>query len=1240
MKLKLLPFYFLLLFLFLSCATYAPQYRYAETFTYPSEKTVEKTFYLVGDAGKSPMGGMSKGLTVFKNFISNKNTEGTFTIFLGDNIYPDGLPPKSSADWDRASYMLDAHIKSTADFKGTLYFIPGNHDWYSDGLEGLDREQEYLEKKFGGEQVFQPTDGCPIESVEVSPAIQLIMIDTQWYLEDWNLHPTMNENCDIKSREKFFIELELELEKNKNKSVVLAMHHPMYTNGTHGGFFGAEKHLFPTQKNIPLPGLASLVAQIRAQGGVSVQDRYNELSNKFMNKLAAISREHGNLVYASGHEHTLQHVEEGGLVQILSGSGAKDGFAALGKNGLFSYGGQGFAVYDIFTDGSTYVRYYGADENLQPKLLFEKQVFKEREAFNVASLPVSFPKTVQTPIYKQDSINEALFFKTIWGRKYKEAFATPITAKVGNLDSLYGGLTVVRESNTNDYRNLVLQDKAGNLYNMRALQKQALKVVNKRITLNNENPENQDIDDPQNSDFIAPETYGSEFYTASHPYASLAIPTLADSINIFHNKPNLFYIPKQKSLKNFNVDYGNELYYISVAPSENNEGDRIFRYARDIETTDDILLKLRKANNVKIDEETYIKTRLFDMLIGDWDREPDHWRWALYHTKGNDSVYVPIARNRDDAFASLDGDILDVARSIFGSSNQRHIYTENLNDFEWFNAEGMILDRALLQLSSQEQWKFIAEKIQSELTDEVIEIAFENIPQEVNGEALDEVIAILKARRDNLSSIATSYYQYLNKLRTIKGTNNRNFFEINRLPDNTTVLKEYDYSDGVKGKLEKEITYYEDKTKQLWIFGLDGDDGFEVKGEGKSHTLVRLIGGHGNDSYTLENGHRLRVYDHKSMPNVVNNTDGAVVRLTDLYTLNTYDFRKQVSSESSFVASSGYNPDDGARLGLQYIREINGFSRNPFSKQHRFNIGYYSYTSSFDLAYQGEIANLYKTLNLSFGGRVTSPNFIHNYFGYGNETSNLQDDFGYDANRVEIQTFSGNIGLLRNSYFGSFFKLQTRWEAIKVNSPITGLQNPKNTAVNDDTNFYGTLEGIYNYRSFDDPRNPARGMLFDLNAGVTDNLGDIERFFGFVNTRIGFYNSLVPNEKLVLKTNVQSQFNFGNRFDFHQAVYLGGDNGLRGFRRERFAGKSSLVGSADVRYSFNEFKIELFPIQIGVYAGTDLGRVWTPSGNSERWHNSYGAGFWLHGRGGFSATTSLFHSSEDTRLVFGLNFGF
>jgi len=170
--------------------------------------------------------------------------------------------------------------------------------------------------------------------------------------------------------------------------------------------------------------------------------------------------------------------------------------------------------------------------------------------------------------------------------------------------------------------------------------------------------------------------------------------------------------------------------------------------------------------------------------------------------------------------------------------------------------------------------------------------------------------------------------------------------------------------------------------------------------------------------------------------------------------------------------------------------------------------------------------------------------------------------------------------------------------------------------------------------------NPARAMVFDLNVGLTDNLMDVDRIFGYLKSRVIFYNALTKDEKLVLKTNVQGQFNFGKLFEFYQGVQLGGNNGLRGFREERFTGKSSLVGSADIRYSLKQFNIRLIPVQIGFYGGLDLGRVWIPSRESEQWHDSRGGGLWINSQGGLNTTLSVFNSEEGTRLNFGVGFNF
>jgi hypothetical protein len=1225
-----------------SCSTYEAQFRDPDLDpVYPSEKTVERTFYLIGDAGLSPIDGMSDALIAFQNLIKEENTENDFAVFLGDNIYPDGMPIEGSPVRPFAENHINAQVNAVKEFKGETIFIPGNHDWYNGGLSGLLREENYL-KKISDKDLLKPSGGCPLESIEVSENIQLIVVDTQWYLEDWNKDPAFNEYCEIKSREKLFIEIEVELQKYQDKTIVFAMHHPMFSNGTHGGYYALKKHLYPLQKKIPMPVLASLVAQIRSQGGVSVQDRYNELYNRLMNRLAVLVQNNDRLVFASGHEHTMHHIEKDGLIQIQTGNGAKSSFATIGEFGDFSYGGQGFAVMDVFEDGSSWVRYYGVGPEFQPNLLFQKEILPPRKQYDVTKLsfiPYS-ERTKSAAIYTPDSIRETLYFKTIWGAKYKDVYATPVTANIGRLDSIFGGVRVIGESRSENYKSLRLRDDQGNEYRMRALKKNALDYQTKL-----EAPANaKEVNPTQNNEIIEevsiPETFGSNFYTASHPYAIMAVPDLAEAIDIFYTTPRLFYVPKQKRLGNYNEDFGDALYYISIEPNQESEGLSTFEYPDDVETTDDILIKLRRRGDITVDEANYIKSRLFDMLIGDWDRESDHWRWAEYFNRDSLNVYAPIPKNRDDAFSNFEGNILDVATSIFGSNNQRHLYTEDIRDIEFFNKEGIILDRALIKEAGRGQWLYLAREIQRRLNDVVIDSAFTKVPETVRDESLQEIITTLKQRRENLVDIADRYYTYLAKQQTIEGSNFNDYFEITRLPDGQTNVKVYP---NFKAKLSTPLidrTFRAIDTDEIWIFGLDGQDTFEIKGEGTHPIYVRIVGGQGKDTFKLINGRNAKVYDHESRENIVEIHNSGSLRFTDVYDLNTYDYRKQINRVNGYAASLGYNPDDGVIPGFQYTYRVNSYQRNPFSQRHVARGSYYFDTSSFDVEYSGEFANIKNDLNLSFGAYFTSPNYTENYFGYGNETKNPEETLGFDFNRVEIQTVSANAGLLRNSNFGSFYKVQVKFDAVTVGTPLRSMINPAASVVENETDYFGTVEGIYNYRSFDNARNPSRGMMFDLNLGLTDNLKDTDRIFGFLNTRLGFYNSLIKNRKLVLKTNVRGQFNFENKFEFYQGVKLGADTGLRGFRNERFTGKSSLVGSADLRFSFDEFKIELIPVQLGLYVGGDVGKVWVPTFASNKWHSDVGGGLWVNGSGDLQGTFSAFHSSEGTRYSFGFGFSF
>ncbi|MCH2490740.1 MAG: phosphoesterase [Flavobacteriales bacterium] len=1214
---------FIVSILLLSCATYQPQYRSntANTNNLPA-KEIDKSFVLMGDAGFSSESS-TIAITALDNFLAKNGTKDHQVLFLGNSFYPAGLPKKSDPNHAKAIANFQPQLDAVKNFEGKVYVLPGNLDWKA-SVDGLEREEDLLKAALDQEDILEPNNGCPLKLIEIGDTIALLLIDTQWYIENWDDHPQMNDKCEIKTREKFLIEIEGELKKNKDRTMVVAMHHPLLTNGKYGGRYTFKNQL------LPVPGLATLITQVRSQGAISKQDRYNERYHELMQRLNVLAKDHNRLVFASGHDRSLQYIEDANTKQIVSGAGGDKTAAALGSFGEFSFGGPGFAVLNVYTDGSSAVGFYKAETDGSSTLLFSKEIIEGEREYDLSTLPNSFPATKKAAVYDQDRVERTGFFKTVWGDHYRKIYGTEVTAKVVMLDTLYGGLTVERAGGGHQTRSLRLKGKEGRDYNMRALKKSAVQFLQTVIIKDKEIE-----DDFKNT---IPEDLILDFYTAAHPYGAFTIPKLADAAKVFHTNPKLYYVPKQKALGKFNEEYGDELYMIVERPDEEYDG-AIFNYADDIESTDDILEKVRSDEENVIDEKTYIRARVFDMLIGDWDRHNDQWRWAEFKNQDGKDVFVPIPRDRDQVYANFDGGILDVARTLFSSSRQFQVYGAELEHTKWFNAAGIKLDRALIENYGKDEWIAQASFIQQNVTDAVIENAFKDMPIEAQDETAADIKAKLKGRRDNLVKVATEYYEYLSKLQTITGTDKDDHFDIERLPNGETHIKVFRIKDGKKADVLIDRTFSSDETREIWVYGLDDDDVFEVRGKGDRPVFIRIIGGQNNDTYNISNGRKIKVYDHKSKEKTINEKGGAAFRLTDNYDFNTYDYTKLIRTNNLLLPAIGFNPDDGFKVGLSDVYTINGFQRNPFTQQHRFALGYYFATQSFDASYEGEFANIFGDWNFIVGGHFRNPNFSENFFGFGNETVNLEaesDDFDLDFNRVRIGSYGVHLGIQQDTPYGSFFRFTANFEGIEVEDTDGRFISIVRPIELDERKYFVTAEATYAYESYDNKVNPSRGMNFDLTIGGTQNIENTDRTFTYIKPYFGLYNSLSKNRKWVLKTVAQGQVNIGDDFEFYQAAQLGSDTGLRGFRDERFTGRSAAVGSVDLRYSFDRFRTGLTPVQIGIFGGYDIGRVWVPNDTSDVWHNDYGGGFWVNAADLVSGTFNLFNSEEGLRFSFGL----
>ncbi|HJS00583.1 MAG TPA: metallophosphoesterase [Flavobacterium sp.] len=1215
-----------------SCATHHSQFgnKAKENILTNEDETakIAHQFFLVGDAGNADQENAKKILNALQEQLQQADKNASL-LFLGDNIYPKGIPSeKDKTAYQTALSKINAQLELSKNFKGKTVFIPGNHDWYS-GIEGLKRQEKIVTSYLNDKKSFLPASGCPIDDRKINDQLCLVTIDSEWFLENWDKIPTINDDCTIKTREAFFEEFESILSKNKDKTVIVAIHHPLMTNGTHGGQFSLEKQLFPLEQKIPLPVIGSFANFLRKTSGISPQDIQNKQYQILIKRLKALVQSQENTIIVSGHDHNLQYIENENIKQIISGAGSKSEAAIAINPNDFSYGKNGFATLTAYTNGKVTVNYYGIENN-KTVILFQKTVIEPKKEIT-NNYPSSFSSTTKASIYSPEMTSKSAFHNFILGKHYRKYYSQLIEVPVVSLDNLYGGVTPMRAGGGHQSKSLRLVNANEKEYVMRALKKSASRFL-QSVAFKDQNIENEFKN-------TYAENFLYDFYTTSHPYTPLAVGNLADNIGIFHSNPKLYFIPKQKALGEFNIDFGDELYLVEERPSDSQKELLSFGKSQAIIGTDELLENLQKDEKYAVDENEYIKARLFDMLIGDWDRHYDQWRWAEYQ-EGNKIIYKPIPRDRDQAFSKYDGALLSLIMNIPALRHMQS-FKNNIDNVKWFNREAYPLDLAFLKNATEKDWIAQAQFIQENLSDANIDSAFNNLPKEVQDETITTIKEKLKLRKAQLTAYARQYNAVLQKTVLIVGTNKKDQFTIKPISKSQVEISVYRIKKEGQ-ELVYNKTFNSNSTKRIWIYGLDDEDIFDLQGSQKSPISIKLIGGQNHDNYTISNSKNIQIIDFKSKKNTFNNSKTNVL-LTDDYETNLYDYKKPKYNAFTGLPSIGFNPDDGVKIGVLANYAINHFKQNPYTLKHTFKANYYFATDGFELGYHLDVPKLIGNWNLGFDSQFTSPNFAINYFGYGNNTANTDEINGMDYNRVHIRMLKFAPKIEKIGRLGSRISFQLSYENFDVEKTadrfiaIPDIVNPE---IFKHQQFAGaTVE--YGYENYDNASLPTMGMGFLIAANWKMNLNDSEQNFPTLESKINFNHKIDTQGKIVLATLLKAKTILNNNFEFYQAAALGGDYDLRGFRNQRFIGNQSFFQSTDIRFSIGKIKNSIIPMSYGFFGGYDYGRVWLDGETSNKWHQSVGGGLWLNAINTLTTKISYFKSQDDkARISFGLGFGF
>lgn len=1210
--------------LLLGCATYKMKTKPGDTSnTTPSSNVPDQSIMIFGNLINGKDVDLGEVLSK-KNGIAKNLNENTTVVFLGNSL--SGSPSKrANPSKENLSQQALNYRELLDGASDNVVFIPGKAEW-ENGVDWVENTEKSVDGTFG-KNALLPENGCPLDSKKIGDEVLLITVDSQWYLNDWNKYPKINDNCEIKDREKFFNEFESLVKKNIDKVLVIAVHHPVLSNGNFGGQYSLGQNL------TPLPILGSIKTLSTKLGGFTTDHLQNEKYRSFRKRLITLSRYNENVIFVSAHEQNLQHVFQDDVHQVISGSLTRAKPVRLMDNGLFASGGHGYSRIDFYKNGRTVLNFY---DDLGT-LLYGNEIFESKPDIYQFEGKEAFPSDTIASIYKPEDTEKSGFHKWFWGERYRKYYATPISVPIIDLDTLFGGMTVLRKGGGHQSKSLRLRNKKGQEYVLRALEKSAEAYLQAIVS-----KEEYIIGRVKGT---SPERILKDFYTGSHPYAPFIVSHLADAIDIYHTNPELCYIPKQNVLGKYNEEFGDKLFMIEERVTDGHGDKASFGFADTILGTDDLIANLASDEKYEVDLDTYVRARLFDMLLGDWDRHDDQWRWAEFkEEKKGKVIYRPIPRDRDQVFSIMgDGFLMGTVTRVLPSLRLMEGFDEEIRSVKGFNSspKTFSLDMLLLPETTEEQWIAQAKQIQQRIDTETVDRALGQFPMEIQDETNAWIKKALLSRKNDLVETAKEYFKVINRISVVIGTDKDDYFQIEDLGKGSTKVEGYRI---IKGKKEVKFfdkTYHRKTTKEIWIYGLDDRDEFKVIGNSERGPKIRLIGGLNNDVYDISKRRQVFVYDYKSKKNTFKSKNGKI-RRDDDYEINTYNPFNVKEDQNIFLPFIGFNPDDGIQLLATNTYIHNGFIKDPFTSQHKISAGFYFATSGFDISYQGDFARFIGKGFLRIRATLTSPNFTTNFFGLGNETPNFDDDLDLDFNRVKIETFAFEPSLVWNGEHGSSFSIGASYEQVSVEETENRFIETfydANPNIDNDNDFLG-VHSEYSYENLNNKAFPTLGLSFALKSGYKWNISDGDDAFGYIIPELDFHYPLLSSGSIIFSSRLGGQINFGDDFQFFQGANLGAENGLRGYRFQRFTGKRSFYQSSDLKIVAGSLKTSFIPLYLGVYGGFDYGRVWVANDDSNVWNTSFGGGFFVNGIGLITLHAGLFNSDDGNRLNVGFSMGF
>jgi len=439
-----------------------------------------------------------------------------------------------------------------------------------------------------------------------------------------------------------------------------------------------------------------------------------------------------------------------------------------------------------------------------------------------------------------------------WGRHYRRTWAAVVPARVLHLATAApGGLRPSKSGGGYQSISMTLTGAQGREYALRALDKEPSKTLpgwlRKTFVLN----------------------AVRDATSAANPYGALTVPPLAEAAGVPHTRPRLVYVrPDEQGLGTMSERFRGKLALLEEKYNALASLTPDLAGATNFVGGEAMLEHVYTNPSHAIDQAAFLRARLLDVWLGDWDRHEGQWQWAAFAEPGGRVRYQGIPKDRDQVYFRFDDGLVPWLASRRFIAPQFQTFKPRYDNVAGLVHQARFIDQRGLSQLTRADFQRMALDLQRRLPDSLIERAMHRLPGAVFALEGARIGTALKARRQALPQAAEAFYLSLAREPTLGGTAQAERFEVRRYPDSTTVRV---FSTALGQQLAGDSlrfhrTYFNSETQELSLDGLGGNDIFEVTTAGQGRPMALLLyGGTGHDQLRLHgSGTRLKLYDEAS----------------------------------------------------------------------------------------------------------------------------------------------------------------------------------------------------------------------------------------------------------------------------------------------------------------------------------------------------------------------------------------